>query len=59
MSNKLKPCPFCGGKASVKDYLKVKYAVGCDTGGCLASLFPYDTIEEAIAAWNRRARSDG
>lgn len=55
----LKPCPFCGGEASVKDYLKGKYAVGCDIGGCLASLFPYDTIEEAIAAWNRRDYNAG
>ena len=57
MESDLKRCPFCGGKASVKGHLKGKYAVGCDTGGCLVSLFPYDTIEEAIAAWNRRAKS--
>lgn len=64
--DKLKPCPFCGGKAEL---------VMCDNGeipqircssclalmgwhcGCTSALkgqLNFDTKEEAITAWNRR-----
>lgn len=57
----LKPCPFCGGKAfSVKhvvDNREPDYYVECGTDGCQMCLggLCYQTEEESIAAWNRRA----
>ena len=55
---KLKPCPFCGGEASI-DWgyhlygPPVTYNVECRR--CTAKIeYPYDSEEEAIKAWNRR-----
>ena len=48
MKNKLKPCPFCGGKA----VLKVNY-VKCTQ--CYARTGQYDIQEEAKKSWNTRA----
>lgn len=57
---KLKPCPFCGGKAYVQihifDGVPETYGVLCANGKCYTSGWQfYDTAEEAIEAWNRRA----
>lgn len=51
----LKKCPFCGGEAKIMgvgrdDICKFVYC-----GECLAETGAYDTTEEAIEAWNRRA----
>ena len=58
---KLRECPFCGGKAFVTEYLyscdptfhATMYAVECN--GCHTTTFEYASKEEAIEAWNRRA----
>ena len=59
MSERLKPCPFCGGKAKLRAFAlhfgaEMPYAfyVGCDD--CEASSNHYDYRKEAIEAWNRR-----
>ena len=54
MSEKLKPCPFCGSEnASWDEYEECVVCEGED--GCYA-LGParFDTKKEAITAWNRR-----
>ena len=57
MPNELKPCPFCGGEASM---IKVDYVRGntyCYCTECKAKS-PYClTREEAINAWNRRSEN--
>jgi hypothetical protein len=67
MSEELKPCPFCGGEASLRKqgWIKVHprtgksedlYTVACDTEGCNAKYAMWsDTPQEARAAWNCRA----
>lgn len=63
----LKPCPFCGSKAKIFDTMDGEWYVSCsqseyqETGiicSCIPSTWIYDTKEDAIEAWNRRA-SDG
>lgn len=61
METELKPCPFCGGMASVGGYV---YEIGAseytthdaECNDCHATTFEYPTEEEAIEAWNRRTK---
>ena len=62
MNDELKPCPFCGASGELQ---QIQFAYGprnlgplhvhvhCPT--CHAAIASYDTREEAIANWNRRA----
>lgn len=56
MSDKLKECPFCGGNAKISDSLihcgKQMYQPLCLD--CDAELGYFDTLGEAVAAWNTR-----
>lgn len=60
----LKPCPFCGGEAHIKEVVsacETLYTVGCSDSECMGyeTWLLKPTKEEAIAAWNRRSdRSD-
>lgn len=47
----LKKCPFCGGEAEIAGY-KIFWVI-CKE--CTAETKGFDTREEAIEAWNRRA----
>lgn len=47
--SELRSCPFCNGKAKAYTYLG-KFYVRCNK--CKAYTAPYNTKEEAIAAWN-------
>lgn len=60
----LLPCPFCGGEAMVefsndnshKPYVVCKYGTMLEPK-CSASIMyacQFETIEEAVEAWNRR-----
>lgn len=54
MSDKLKPCPFCGGEAVFVKIVGLGVKVVCKN--CWnESKFYYDAID-AIDAWNRRAK---
>lgn len=48
----LKKCPFCGGTAIL--HTAVLPYIRCDN--CSIQTITYNTPEEAVAAWNRRAR---
>ncbi len=57
---KLKPCPFCGGKAQIEKIYDVKFdvyswAVSCKK--CWAFMYPTQTRENAVQAWNTRKES--
>ena len=57
--DELKPCPFCGGPASVIEIEdpdvagEMLYTVWCEECGCGTA--PADTPDEVIRLWNRRA----
>ena len=70
--SKLKPCPFCSGEAEIKvrkintrwrrDRGEPRYRVHCTnkSASCMGVYVNryYDTEEEAVKAWDRRA-NDG
>lgn len=56
----LKTCPFCGGKARIVEHefyaMPSSYGVQCSNEDCSSQSDQfYDTMEEAIAAWNNRS----
>lgn len=60
MAETLKPCPFCGGGAHIKEVVsscETLYTVGCSDSECMGyeTFLCKSTPEEAIEAWNRRA----
>lgn len=62
MSDKLKPCPFCGGKVEAfydsnygNEWIVICRNDNCDVD---ASTSFMRTKEQAVAAWNRRAEPD-
>jgi len=61
MSDELKPCPFCGGEASIRIDTSHSTAclIGCATMGCFGHEQWEETEAEAIAAWNRRTPEPG
>lgn len=54
MSDKLKPCPFCGGEAIVDGCDDTLWIVICKD--CNASINYNETKQDAIIAWNSRIR---
>ena len=50
MSDKLKPCPFCGGEARLIGHYP--YSITCCN--CRATTVICNTPDDAIDAWNRR-----
>ena len=56
MSEKLKPCPFCGGLAWPGQDATVgtQFWITCGDEKCSAEQRPFDDLEDAITAWNTR-----
>ena len=52
INDKLKPCPFCGGKVEITD---ICLDVGIVCEKCNLKLVQ-GTVKRAINAWNRRAK---
>lgn len=58
----LKPCPFCGGKAKMKEHLHTdgskEYTVECALEFKFCPVIPmswaYDTEQEVADTWNKR-----
>lgn len=59
MTEELKPCPLCGGKATVSSYSdETLFGVYCTSCTCrIAGLHPYYNIDSAIKAWNTRTNT--
>ena len=68
MTERILPCPFCGGSASVEEFPSsattntktAVFSVGCDDpeeASCMGyqSLTTFARRSDAIAAWNKRA----
>ena len=57
MQNELKPCPFCGGEATLWQTLGADrpYHILCGCGGRVGW---FVTEQEAVEAWNRRATDE-
>lgn len=53
MDEKMKPCPFCGGRAYIVTLSKTHF-VACSNLNCRANVGEYIDEEKAIKAWNRR-----
>lgn len=71
MRDELKPCPFCGGSAGVREAFSVvpgkKLAryVRCDECGAHSDTFyvytgsnPDAVVKKAVKAWNRRMKEE-
>lgn len=72
MTNDLKPCPFCGGLAELRQGRKpdgnVSYGmtwIECRVCGCQTKNYPNDgyygmrfSDDAVLDAWNRRASDD-
>lgn len=56
----LKPCPFCGSELVTIVENKGQYSVMCALpyGYCNAKQGWYQSKEQAIRAWNRRATNE-
>ena len=55
MSDKLKPCPFCGGEAFIDGSDEILWIAVCKK--CNASIEYKETEQEAIEAWNKRVET--
>lgn len=52
---KLKPCPFCGGDASIRTNIFGEYEIVCKK--CFFSAFTSPKKKVAINRWNRRTNN--
>lgn len=52
--DRLLPCPFCGGEASIAQYIDTNfYTAGCEECGA-ETMNGFHRQEDAVEAWNRR-----
>ena len=68
MTEKLKPCPFCGGKATIRKVLSVSGSLASSATGyggyfvmccnCMTTSNNYSTAEICAEHWNRRVNDE-
>lgn len=62
MSEKLKPCPFCGAEARVWVTDDARFVPLCYVHGqrqtCQLRFASYTTVQEAVEAWNTRVEPE-
>jgi len=60
MSEPLKECPFCGGKAAleINDDHASKIFIYCKECGISTDTYIWTDKDDAVTAWNRRAQPD-
>ena len=56
MTDKLKPCPFCGGEAEMLNYSPSEWLVVCPTCDGMVERWR-NTEKEAVEQWNRRVEN--
>ena len=57
MTDKLKPCPFCGGEAMLRNRgMNTQNYVVCENCGAVSKIT--ETEADAIKAWNKRSYID-
>jgi len=52
---KLKPCPFCGGKAAINYEKMTVYCTDCPAEICAGV---YDNLNDNVECWNDRESND-
>ena len=57
MSEELKKCPFCGGKAEMLNYSEDEWLVRCTICDGMVEKWR-KTKKEAIEQWNRRVNDE-
>ena len=57
---KIKPCPFCGGEATIKDCGNEVYKIECDNDFCIGAHIHYmrKDIKQLTDDWNTRKPID-
>lgn len=56
MMHDLKPCPFCGGDATLEQNFELAWQIWCANENCtVLSETAIGSELDSIAAWNRRA----
>lgn len=60
MPNELKPCPFCGSRATVSYNTYFGFIPWCTMPLCILNELcaGHETEEAAVAAWNRRVNDE-
>ena len=55
----LKPCPFCGGRAEIRDtYCYAAFAIHCTKCSAGVGNVGTGTLEKAVKLWNRRDKEE-
>lgn len=62
MTDKLKPCPFCGGEAVIREHMGELYICPIHERNCIMRpdtwLLSSKPLKNQIKAWNRRVEND-